>query len=946
MLSSGDLDELRQAVLRSWHDSPTRFTEDTQAERDLLRGAYRDRVFVELAQNAADAAALAGRPGRLRVSVVDGELRVANTGAPLDRRGVAALASLRASGKPPSGQGLVGRFGVGFAAVLAVTAEPRVVSRTGGVAFSERRTRQVWEAPEVPVLRLPWPLPEDEPPLPEGFDTEVRLPLRHDPGPLLEQVAAEVADVLLVLPWLAEVEVGQRRWTRRTEGGTADASDEVVLTLPGERRARWLTHRGEGCVWALPLADDGAPRPLPGDPGDVLHAPTPTDERLSLPARLLTTAVPLEPSRRRVLASAGTPEVTRALDAAAAAYPGLVRALPPRHRLALVPRPHFPLSDVDAVLRERVTRRLADAEWVPSAEGGSLPGRRARVLDLAAARLVELVAELVPDLAAAPLCGREAARTAAVAGARPLGVAELAEALTGVERPPSWWHAVYTELHAAVERSEVDPDELGALPVPLTDGRTVPGARGALLLDDAEGAVSAMSAVAELAIPGLHVVHPGAAHPLLHRLGARRAGPADLLAAPPVAAAVDRSVDDALAGLDVEPLAEAVLSWLSSAPGLPEPERAALGALALPSVHGPRRADELLLPDAAILPVLDPDAVGDDAPLDVLARDLAQRWNRDTLVRAGVRDTFPVGHATTDESEPAVADLDLVADDAWPAALRLLASEPATWRVLSAPDGRLRDWLAAHALLAGRSPGQWRLASARAAVGLFDPVPDVGLGDDLLVAAGVRTGVVGLAVRDADDAALVCARLGDPDRTVPPGVVLRAHGALSELPPDDVEPPARVRTLAGSVCDAADAVVLDAPWLLGVWPADRLVAAAEFADAAALADVLDLPLASDETTVGPDDDGEFAAWAELPAIVEVADLLGAELPDGGVLVHDELTVGGVVVPWWHDGEFGTAHASDSPDGLARAFAWEAGRWTERVVVERLLDDPGPRTVLG
>ena len=219
-------------------------------------------------------------------------------------------------------------------------------------------------------------------------------------------------------------------------------------------------------------------------------------------------------------------------------------------------------------------------------------------------------------------------------------------------------------------------------------------------------------------------------------------------------------------------------------------------------------------------------------------------------------------------------------------------------------------------------------------------MPDVGLSDELLALIGVRSE---LTVGDADDAELVCARLGDENRTVPPGLVLRAHSALSRLVPDDVEPPERVRTLAGTVCDAFDAVVLDAPWLLALWPLDRLVAAVDFADAPALADVLDLPLATDETTATVDDEGEFVAWTDLPAIVEVADLLGVTVPDGGVVIHEELSVADVAVPWWNDGDL---HAADSPDGLARAFAWAADRWADRVFVERLLDDPDPRVALG
>ena len=48
---------LRSAVLDAWTASPARFREDANAEEDLLRGGYRDRWLVELAQNAADAAA-------------------------------------------------------------------------------------------------------------------------------------------------------------------------------------------------------------------------------------------------------------------------------------------------------------------------------------------------------------------------------------------------------------------------------------------------------------------------------------------------------------------------------------------------------------------------------------------------------------------------------------------------------------------------------------------------------------------------------------------------------------------------------------------------------------------------------------------------------------------------------------------------------------------------
>src|SRR5450759_3598782 len=56
---------LRNAVLQAWEGSSTRLREDANTEEDHARGHYRDRVIVELAQNAADAAARAAVPGML-----------------------------------------------------------------------------------------------------------------------------------------------------------------------------------------------------------------------------------------------------------------------------------------------------------------------------------------------------------------------------------------------------------------------------------------------------------------------------------------------------------------------------------------------------------------------------------------------------------------------------------------------------------------------------------------------------------------------------------------------------------------------------------------------------------------------------------------------------------------------------------------------------------------
>ncbi|MDT7580483.1 MAG: hypothetical protein QOK35_1747, partial [Pseudonocardiales bacterium] len=735
-----DTAALRAGVLAAWGDSPTRFREDANAEEDLRLGGYADTWFVELAQNAADAARAAGVPGRVRLVCEDGELRVANTGAPLDAAGVAALAALRASAKRDDA-GSVGRFGVGFAAVLALSDAPRMVTGRGGVAFSAAATADaVRELPgpsaelarragQLPVLRLVWPTDPEEPPVPDGYATEVRLPLRAglDPQELLAAASAAAPDLLLALPDLVEIVVAgglpesHLHGVWRYESGlpptdqTTARDGTVEAVAIGDRR--WLLARGsvEGATdtaaeqrerrvrsfcWALPLHPDGRPDPLTGD---VLHAPTATAEALGLPARLIAD-VPLDPDRRRARSGVGTDAVLRA---AAGAYLDLVAAVAPAERVALVPTPGFPRSELDGRLRALLLDVLRDAPWLPAAAGGDVAPRAATVLDVPDADdLPALLADVVPGLVAGPPTWEEGHRhpTTRHEGGLPptsgplalppdlgvhrMGPAELADRLLEVRRPADWWRAVYAALEPAAETVPGLLEELRALPVPLADGRTVPGPASVLL---PLGTVPTDMP----ALPGLHIAHPDAVHPLLLRLGAALAEPAGLLDHPAVRDAVERSVDDADAGLDPAPLAEAVLALVDELGPAGAAARSWLSALALTDVDGdPARADELVLPDAALRPLL-----ADDAPFAVLGPEWLRRASREVLAAVGVVDGFTVlrdddvgapEHGLDDVerwidelTEPpaelvAVRDLDLIRDDAWPTALALLAARPDT----------------------------------------------------------------------------------------------------------------------------------------------------------------------------------------------------------------------------------------------------------------------------
>ncbi|OLF17729.1 ATP-binding protein [Actinophytocola xanthii] len=932
-----DTARLREAVLTAWRGSPTRFREDANAEEDLYLGGYRDRLLVELAQNAADAA---GSDGRLRVSFVDRELRVANTGRPLDAAGVASLASLRASAKRDG----VGQFGVGFAAVLTVSDAPRVVSRTGGVAFSAQRSREAAGVTgRVPVLRLVWPVDDAEDPVPEGFDTEVRLPLKDgvEPGALLEEFGEQAVDLLLSLDGLTRVEIGDRVWWREGERlhTPEGATDWVVVRVAGEldedlTAGLGTEQRGTWTVcWAL---ERGSPHR-----DQVLHAPTPTDERLSLPARLIAT-LPIEPSRRRLMPGPATDAV---LAAAARAYPLLLDRLSPAERTDLVPLPGFPLSEVDDQLRQGVLAELRTTPWLPQPSGALVPPSKAALLPVDSSPLAELLADVVPGLVDAALAAPEHAPALAALDVTRLHAADVVAAVTGIDRPPTWWYRLYDALSPLAEVDADAREALGALPVPLADGRTIPGPRGTLLVEG------------ELALGG--AVHPDAAHPLLERLGARRGGPVDLLES--LHEDVERSLDDAESGMDVDGLAETVLGLVDRA-GIRPGEVPWLAALALRDSSGDwRRADELALPGAAFLELL-----AEDAPLGILDDAVARAWPPTVLTAVGVLETFAVvvdeeptdpDHDLADERdwweslpEPparmsAVRDLDLVADTAWDAAIRLLVSDPLTAQALREPGGYTGWWVGHHGLLAGQPPRALRMPDATELVGLFDPVPPVAVDPSVLRAIGVRDR---LHVASADDVEDLVERLGDERRTISLGTAMRAYTALARAVRDgvvhtgDVRPPVAVRTLTGEVLPAAEGLVLDVPWVLQVVDRERVVAVgAEFELAEPLAELLDLPLATEVVVGTPAGTPSPVAWADLGAVVDACDLVGIPVPAGGPMVHEELTVRiGLIdyrVAWWVVD--GVAHCTDTTEGMSRALAWVTDRWAERHTFAALLEDP-------
>lgn len=986
---------LRSAALATWTASPARFREDANAEEALSRG-YAGRVLVELASNAVDAARQAAEPADIRISLWDNtsgqapvrELRVANTGAPLNPAGVAALASLRASAKRET-RAAVGHFGVGFTAVLALSASPRVISSTGGVQFSAARTSETVGAlgiPDldrelvardgvVPTLRLCWPATDSEP-VPAGYTTEVRLPLERtlDGELLLREWQQAVTDHLFwALPELHTVTVKDRTMSRRSVGDhrvelddsadgamTSTATGFTVVGRAGELPPALLAglpvegrgRSGWQVSWVLPERPLSEPEPL--------CAPTPTDELLGFPARLVGT-FEVDETRSRLVDGAVDDYL---LDRSAEAYLDLVGIVTVDRRDELVPASGFPAGEIDARLRDAVLRAWRLSPLLVTALGEPVSPADAAMVRGVDAATAALLAEAIPGLLVAPTSSRSAAAMRTL-GIRELTIGEAVDAVGSLSRPPAVWRRLYEGLAA------LDPAALTGIPVPLADGRQVLGVRGALLPDASAAPLAARAA--EL-LPGLRVVHPDAVHPLLIRLGAEPADPDALLGSVAVGDEIARGaadLDDGEADEGHLVAVAALVLDLVAAGGHGDP--AVLSDLILTDAAGePWPAGGLLLPDSPLRALLPQD------DLPTVEQRWVDRWGADALTAVGVRDRLLVIDAADRRSEDllpdldewldtlpggadldrasAVTDLDLIADADWPAFLDLLAlDQPARSALLTDPS-YTAWWLRQHVLIAGRPPAEFRLPAADELSDLYDPLP-IPLDPAVATAIGVAST---LATALRSDPQSVLDRFCDPERKMPaariPALTTTLAGWLADR--DDLELPPTMRALDGSAVDADGVLVPDGPWWAQLLAADRL--AAPGTDPAATAEAFGLDLASRRWTITVQAaDAGTVQTASTPETLApqqlrrwrrtVAAALGVDVELAAPRVVAGLTVrlGGadaVPVRWWPDSD-GSMLVDGSPEAVADALAWNAGRYRDRYLARSAVSGRDSRVIV-
>ncbi|MFD0637881.1 sacsin N-terminal ATP-binding-like domain-containing protein [Catenulispora yoronensis] len=153
-----------EGAIASYRANPHLISEHANHEESIRVGGYANRTLLELVQNAADAMSGTGggagdHAGRVEI-VLDMDCRTlycANAGRSFSSSGITAITHAHLSGKRGDE---IGRFGLGFKSVLAVSDAPQVFSRSVSFEFNSSAAQAavagVTEAAKRrPILRTP-----------------------------------------------------------------------------------------------------------------------------------------------------------------------------------------------------------------------------------------------------------------------------------------------------------------------------------------------------------------------------------------------------------------------------------------------------------------------------------------------------------------------------------------------------------------------------------------------------------------------------------------------------------------------------------------------------------------------------------------------------------------------------------------------------------------------
>lgn len=398
------VDEQSRIALGTYRGEPRRVGQDANIERSIAEGAYAKRQLSELVQNAADAMRRGYGSGRCEVVLTAHTLYVANSGEPFTIDGVIALMGTHDSVKRDE---QIGRFGLGFKSLLAVSDSPRVYSRSGSFVFDRQASKDeisriVPGQDHYPVMR--WARAVDPSDagradnvlagLMKWASTVVVAPITANRRVLARSLEEFRAEFLLFSPHveslgLEDRESGHSRKATLTRDGSGayvldDANRKSVWVVRSQRHnpsKAALTDGGYSAAresvevsWAAPL--EGAPK---GVGTFWAYFPTASGTTLS---GIVNAPWKLADDRDSLLAGAFNDEILAGVlpKLVADALASIYRPEKPTAVLDVLPaRGKEARNHADDVLNDPVMRAVSERQCIPTLGGGLRHPTRVRL---------------------------------------------------------------------------------------------------------------------------------------------------------------------------------------------------------------------------------------------------------------------------------------------------------------------------------------------------------------------------------------------------------------------------------------------------------------------------------------------------------------------------------------------------------------------------------------
>lgn len=387
-------------VPRIYREDPRLLEEHARQENSFRTSGYSRRQVTELVQNAADAIFKSGGTGRVELLLTDNYLYCANDGETFGKEGIEAITHAYLSYKRG---GEIGRYGLGFKSVLAVSDNPQIFSRSVSFEFGSARARNILmdlggSSDYLPVLRMATPLDATQEmsvdgnleSLAEWASTIVRLPLsRH--AELYDQLVEFQTQFLMFAPHVSELKIttdlsGTREEdihtcqplghsTYRLEGPRLRAQEWAIFTAdhhpsPAARQGvdDAIARRTVRLTCAMPVESRGRE--------GQFWANFPLTEKTSA-AGIFNAPWALSEDRSHILADKRYN--TEIFEAFARLFVDSLPALstqddPARHIQYLPSRPQEYHSAADKALISEIHRKASEAPLIPDAAGTLRPG--------------------------------------------------------------------------------------------------------------------------------------------------------------------------------------------------------------------------------------------------------------------------------------------------------------------------------------------------------------------------------------------------------------------------------------------------------------------------------------------------------------------------------------------------------------------------------------------